>query len=121
MTEAQHQAALFNWAWLVRNRYPELALLYHIPNGGSRNKAEAANLKRQGVKPGVPDLCLPVPRGQYHGLYIELKTEKGRTSTAQDWWIRELNAQGYFTEVCHSWESAVRVIEWYMNLKGETK
>jgi hypothetical protein len=121
LTEAQHQTALFNWVWLVRNKYPELALLYHVPNGGSRNKIEAANLKRQGVKPGVPDLCLPVPRGQYHGLYIELKTEKGRTSTAQDWWIRELNAQGYFTEVCHGWESAVRVIEWYMNLKGETK
>ena len=121
MTEAQHQTAVMNWANLSLKRYPELALLHHIPNGGSRNKAEAANLKRQGVKPGVPDLCLPVPRGQYHGLYIELKTEKGRTSTAQDWWIRELNAQGYFTEVCRGWESAVRVIEWYLKLKGDTK
>lgn len=116
MTEAQHQKAIFDWAWLVRNKYPELALLYHVPNGGSRNKIEAANFKRQGVKAGVPDLCLPVPRGRYHGLYIELKTEKGRTSSTQENWIRELNKQGYFAKVCHGWQSAVRVIEWYLGL-----
>lgn len=114
MTESQHQAALFKWAHLVRNKYPELELLHHIPNGGSRHKIEAVNLKRQGVKSGVPDLCLPVARGKYHGLYIELKTEKGRTSKNQDYWVEKLNENGYFCEVCHGWDSARRVIEWYM-------
>ena len=75
--EAEEQAALFQWAEYQSGKYPELALMYHVPNGGSRNKAEAANLKRQGVKSGVPDVCLPVPRGNSHGAYIELKRIKG--------------------------------------------
>lgn len=78
--EANEQEALFRWAAFVRGRFPEIDLLYHIPNGGSRNRLEAANLKRQGVKAGVPDLCLPVASGKYHGLYIELKYGKNKPS-----------------------------------------
>lgn len=115
-TEAQHQSAVMQWAQLNLAKYPELALLYHVPNGGKRDPIEAKHLKEQGVKSGVPDLCLPVPRGKYHGLYIEMKTENGNTSYEQDWWIEKLTEQGYFVEVCHGWESAVRVIEWYMRL-----
>ena len=37
--------------------------MFRIPNGGSRHPAEAARLKAQGVKAGVPDLCIPVARG----------------------------------------------------------
>lgn len=50
--EAMEQAALFQWAFTVRQTFPELRLMYHIPNGGKRNRFEAANLKRQGVKAG---------------------------------------------------------------------
>lgn len=122
MTEAQHQANVFKWSRQpsVRREWPELALLHHIPNGGKRDAIEARHLKAQGVKAGVPDLCLPAARGQYHGLYIEMKTEKGSTSNAQDWWGEHLLAQGYFWEVCHGWENAVRVLEWYLSLKEET-
>ena len=59
MTEFQHQYTLMQWSLAVRQKYPELRLLHHVPNGGSRDKVEAVNLKRAGVKPGVPDLCLP--------------------------------------------------------------
>ena len=67
--ESEEQICLFQWAQYQSGRYPELELMYHIPNGGSRNKYEAANLKLQGVKAGVPDICLPVARGKFHGLY----------------------------------------------------
>jgi hypothetical protein len=107
-----------DWTVMVRGKYPALKLLFHIPNGGRRDTIEAVNLKRQGVKSGVPDLFLPVARGQYHGLFIELKTETGRASPEQQWWMEELTKQGYFATVCHGWESAVRTIEWYMDLKG---
>ena len=80
MTEAQEQKAIFDWSRqpTVRGQYPELKLLHHIPNGGKRDAIEAKHLKAQGVKKGVPDLCLPVARGPYHGAYIELKTQTGR-------------------------------------------
>ena len=67
-SEAAEQEAVIAWCGWMEKQHPELKLLFHIPNGGSRNKAEAANLKAQGVKPGVPDLCLPVARCGYHGL-----------------------------------------------------
>jgi len=74
--ESDHQIALFQWVSYQLKRYPELELLYHIPNGGYRYKTTARRLKAEGVKAGVPDICLPVPRGGYHGLYIEMKAGK---------------------------------------------
>ena len=45
-----------------------------------------------------------------------MKDEDGRTSPDQDWWVHELQEQGYFVEVCHGWQSATRVLEWYLSL-----
>lgn len=112
--EAAEQEALFRWAAFIRGRFPEIDLLYHIPNGGSRNRIEAANLKRQGVKAGVPDLCLPVARAHWHGLYIEMKAGKNTTTEKQDGWISDLRAQGYAAEVCYGWERAAEVITKYL-------
>lgn len=118
LTEAQEQANVIKWSQQphIRARWPELAMLFHIPNGGTRTVIEGKHLKQQGVKQGVPDLCLPVPSGRYHGLFIEMKTAAGRASPAQRWWIEHLNAAGYFAEVCHGWESAVQTLEWYLTL-----
>lgn len=76
MSEANEQEALFMWAAYKSQYWPELLSMYHIPNGGHRDAAEAAHLKRLGVKAGVPDICLPVARQGLHGLYIELKAGK---------------------------------------------
>lgn len=108
------QSALFYWAKLREPHTPELALLFAIPNGGHRHKAVAAKLKAEGVKAGVPDVCLPVPRGQYHGLYIELKAPGGRATDLQRNWLLALGAQGYFTRLCVGWEEAKKTIEDYL-------
>ena len=113
--EAREQEALFRWAEYERGKWPELAAMYHIPNGGSRNKAEAARLKAQGVRAGVPDICLPAARGCYHGLYIELKRRNGgRVSEAQREWIEYLENAGYCARVCHGWDEARETIEKYL-------
>lgn len=115
-TEEQEQITLFNWAAMMSNtKWPELELMYHVPNGGYRNKAEAGRFRAQGVKSGVPDIVLPVARGGWHGLYIELKrTEGGRVSEEQRWWLGKLNTQGYYTAVCRGWEEAKDAIEGYL-------
>ena len=119
-TEAEEQIALFEWATLQSGRFPELALLYHVPNGGSRNKIEAARLRAQGVKSGVPDLCLPVARGANHGLYIELKRQRGgRISEEQVRWIDGLLKQGYAAAICKGWQEAASVIIDYLRQKTE--
>lgn len=114
-TEEDEQITLFNWARMKSAKVPELTLMYHIPNGGSRGKVEAARFKAAGVKSGVPDIFLPVARGGKHGLYIELKRLKGgKVSDAQKEWIRCLREQGYRAEVCYGWKAAADVIEKYL-------
>lgn len=78
--ESGHQEALFSWAAYRTGLMPELQYMYHVPNGGKRDKATAAVLKRQGVKAGVPDIMLPAARAGYHGLYIELKAGENTTT-----------------------------------------
>lgn len=120
LTESQEQQLLFEWAALSAGRWPELALMYHIPNGGSRSKAEAGRFKAEGVKAGVPDICLPVARGGYHGLYMELKRVKGgRVSPAQQGWIAALRDQGYYACVCKGWDDAAHIIKAYLENKIE--
>ena len=114
MTEAQEQRFLFQWAGLAEQQYPELKLLHHIPNGGKRDARTAANLKKEGVKAGVPDICLPVAKDAYCGLYIELKVGKNKPSIKQKEWIEALKEQGYKVEVCYGWIKAREVIETYL-------
>ena len=115
-TEDAEQAALFQWAARAACTMPELELMYAIPNGGLRDKATASRLKQTGVKAGVPDICLPVARGPYHGLYIELKCVRGgRVSEAQHEWIEMLIGQNYCAMVCEGWENAMEVIKAYLD------
>lgn len=114
-TESQEQQALFQWVAIAERQHPELRLLYAVPNGGYRNKVTAATLKSEGVKSGVPDMCLPVARGPYHGLYIELKRRKGgKISDTQTEWIQALRAHKYSAVVCYGWTEARQEIERYL-------
>lgn len=117
--EHAEQAALFSWAGFAQGRYPELALMFAIPNGGHRHKAVAVRKKAEGVKPGVPDICLPVPRGPWHGLYIELKTETGSVSREQRRWLAMLSRLGYRAKVCRGWQQAQAVIEDYLTTAAD--
>ena len=115
-TEADEQKALMQWAKWQEGRYPELKLLHHCPNGGTRNKLEAANLKRQGVKAGVPDLFLPVARNGKYGMFIEMKVGRNKCTDNQKKWIRNLLEQGYEVKVCYSCEEAIQIIKKYLNI-----
>ena len=117
-TEHQEQAMLIQWAGLAAGREPALALLYAIPNGGQRHKAVAAKLKAEGAKAGVPDLCLPVSRGYYHALYIEMKVKPNTPTKGQLLWHDVLRAQDNRVEVCYSWESARDALVNYLALAG---
>ena len=116
-TESQEQQALFRWAAYARGVYPELNLLYHIPNEGLRSVQTGARLKSEGMKPGVPDICLPIARGPYHALYIEMKrTKRGRVTDTQQGWISALNRVGNKAVVCKGWQEAVQVLKAYLDL-----
>lgn len=119
-TESVEQQRLFQWARMMSGAKPELKLLYHIPNEGKRSRAGGARMVAEGLKKGVPDICLPVARGESHGLYIELKRERsGKPTPDQLAWMEALMAQGYAVSLCHGWLAASQVILDY--LEGRTE
>lgn len=90
-------------------------LLVAIPNGGKRHIKTALAMKQEGVSKGFPDLFLPVPTSQYHGLFIEMKRRKGgRVSPEQKQWLEYLQAAGYLAVVCKGFEEAKEAITDYL-------
>jgi hypothetical protein len=79
-SESAIQQALIEWVHWQRRTTPALGLLFAIPNGGARSLRTASRLKAEGVVPGIPDLCLPVARRGFHGLWIELKRDHASPS-----------------------------------------
>mgnify|MGYP006935526872 CR=1 FL=1 len=114
--EHGEQSAVIEWSATRQAALPELELLYAVPNGGLRHKAVAGRLKAEGVKSGVPDLCLPVARGGYHSLYIEMKTLAGSASEKQRQWIARLQREGHRAEVCYGAAEAIALIETYLGV-----
>ena len=113
MSEHAEQVALFRWAALMRKKYPELALMYAIPNAARRSPRQGAWMKAEGMKAGVPDVHLPVSNGSYIGLWIEMKVTTKPTK-AQSEWMKALAAVGHKCAVCYSWGEARAVIEEYL-------
>lgn len=114
VSEHTEQVALFEWAAWHHARLPALALLFAIPNGGLRARATAARLQAEGVKRGIPDLFLPIPRGGYHGFWIELKYGANKTTPQQDAWLNLLKAEGYAVDVSYGWQEAAHKIVRYL-------
>lgn len=111
MTEKDEQVALFDWA-AYRT---DLQLMFHIVNEGRRSVQHTQSLIRQGMKPGVPDIFLPVAKGRYHGLFIEMKRKYGgRQTPEQKAWQTALLEQGYAACVCKGFDEAKDTIDWYM-------
>jgi hypothetical protein len=141
--EHSHQVALFVWAnmaaqfGLTASKWPdyytrkgmakqsleylndaisELKWLHAIKNAGHGDAIRGARSAAEGVKAGVPDIFLPVPQSQLHGLYIELKRPKaigkakGVASGTQEKWHGHLKDAGYAVEVCYGWEEAREAI-----------
>ena len=117
-TEHAEQVAVFAWAALNFQKYAELRLMFAIPNGGLRNKITAANLKAEGVRSGVPDIFLPVSRGPWHGLFIEMKKQGGRVEPDQEKYMVAVRTQGYGASVCVGWQKAVQVLIQYLEWRN---
>lgn len=112
-SEFAEQKALFEWAKFI----PELRWMFAIPNGGKRDARVGVMMKYQGVKPGVPDIFLPLPRHGYHGLFIEMKFGKNKLSNLQSEFLDFAKKNMYECKVCYSCEEAIEAILWYLNIK----
>lgn len=137
-TEHAHQQALFA-AFAhpeMRAMYPDLELcMFAIPNGGARGakgsrdaKLNGAMMKAEGVKKGVSDIFVAMPRRlkdpawpsgyrTAYGLFVELKRADGGAgeSDEQKRFGAAVSTQGYAYVVCHGWQQAYATIRAYMD------
>lgn len=117
MSETKEQEAL-----IQRAQYHPITkdLLYAIPNDGIRTLVQGAKFKRRGLRPGMPDICLPYPSNGFHALYIELKTKTGKPTKAQLDCIAKLNGAGNLAVIAQGWEHAWEIITDYLTNKTMT-
>jgi len=84
----------------------------HVPNGGNRDAKTGAKMKKQGVKPGVPDVLIFDHVGICNGVAIELKRQKGgKLRETQVEWLDKLDARGWYTTVCRGADEAIDWLE----------
>lgn len=117
-TEHDEQVRIFDFVEEKKRVVPGLELLFAVPNAGKRSYGALNYYKAEGLRNGVPDLCLPVARKGYHGLYIELKRVKGgKVSPEQEWWLERLTEQSYYAVVCKGADEAIKTIIDYLEGK----
>ena len=118
-TENEIQAAFFRWVDLTANRHPSLRLVYAVPNGSHKSPAARGLFQRTGLRPGVPDIHVPIPMGRHCGLWLEMKAKRGQLSEAQKGWIERLELVGHRVEVVRSWTDAANAVIDYLKIPIE--
>lgn len=106
------QVACVNW---FRLQFPR-CLIWATPNGGLRAKKTASLLKAEGVVAGVPDIQIPEPRGEFHGLFVEMKYGRNKATDEQNSMMARLTANGYKCAVCYSKEQFITAVCSYMGV-----
>ena len=107
-TETQEQITVASWL-RVNN-----ILFYHVPNEAKRSIGLARIEIAMGLQSGVPDICIPIARKGFHGLYIEMKSLKGKATENQLKWLKNLKEQGYQCYVCKGADIAIKAIQDYL-------
>jgi hypothetical protein len=118
--EHDEQVALIEWWDLAckRFRLPPFAL-FAIPNAGAgAQRGQAGKLKAEGMRKGVCDLFLGVPRiyGSVvkAGLFIEMKRRPRKPDADQEAFIAFMRAMQYVCVVAYSMEEAKQAITEYL-------
>lgn len=129
-TEHKEQVAYISWFKLQYPKYEKA--IFSNPNGadisGYSTKGlsiktvksiKMKKMKKEGFKNGVSDVQLTVPRGGYHGLWVEMKRVNGKEKDVSDdqmahiILMREL---GHKAEWAAGAEEAIRITKAYMDL-----
>jgi hypothetical protein len=113
-SEHHIQKAWFKWLALA---YPNAwNVTWATPNAARRSPQMAAMMKAEGLRSGVPDVFMAMPRGEYHGLFLEFKSHTGRLTENQTVYVINLRSMGYQVEVVRSFDEARLIVVKYMEL-----
>lgn len=115
-TEHAEQAVVIAWwSMYAPLKGIDYRLLFAIPNGAHKSPGQAAKFRKEGLRPGVPDLLLALPRKGKAGLFIEMKRVGGKVKpgSEQDKYAQLLRSVGYEVAECAGADEAIAAIEGY--------
>lgn len=111
------QIMLFVWAGAMKDKFPELEMLFSVPFDDNKLVSSGKKSADEGLKNGVPDICLPISNGKFSSLWIKLKSSKyAKLTDKQQWWIDNLNTKGCLAVTCFGYEAARDIILNYLNV-----
>jgi len=102
---------------LVASLGPPLDVSFAIPNAAKRSPMLMGRLKREGFRKGIPDWCLPVPRGPYNALWIEFKRRGQKPSPEQAEMLKRLAEEGGATHVVDDAAKGLEIVRQYLALR----
>lgn len=114
MSETCEMIKFFEYLSWQEIQRPELACIYHIPNEGTRSIRRGRIMKQKGVRAGIPDVCVPIARGEWHSLFLEFKVKSGKLSPVQVKMCKLLHAHGHCVRVAWSADEAIEILEKYL-------
>ena len=112
MSEAKLQSEIVKYISL---QYPKAKYCASL-GGIYTTPTQAIKSKRTGYRRGFPDLQITEARGGYFGLFLEIKTLKGRATKVQKEWIDALNERGYKAEIVKGIDESMDVIKKYLDM-----
>jgi hypothetical protein len=113
MSEERLQTEIVKY---IGYQYPKIRYCASL-GGIYTGPRQAIKAKRTGYSRGFPDLQITEARGGYYGLFIEIKTHKGRATEVQKEWIDDLNERGYKAVIGKGLGECLQTIDDYMNQK----
>ena len=94
-----------------------LDVSFAIPNAAKRSPMLMGRLKREGFRKGIPDWCLPVPRGPYNALWIEFKRPGGKPTEEQQEMLARLAEEGSATHIVDDAAKGLEIVREYLALR----
>ena len=117
--EAQEQREFFHLVRSLEPIYPELQMVRSDQAGMRTHPAQAQKAKAGGMRRGFPDIDVPIAKGGYTGMHIEMKSERGQLTEDQKWWLAQLRDQGRKCVVCRSARQAWEELSKYLGIEQE--
>lgn len=116
LLEHKSQAAFITWCKVNERRYPELKTIHAIPNAARRSYKLVGFMLAEGLRKGVLDIHLPIPRGPWSALWMEFKVEGGRLTADQDAFADLVRKERALVAVVYQWHQAAELVEEYLRL-----
>jgi hypothetical protein len=118
MSERDEQIAFFDVLKANERTFPFLKWIHASMNGvHSANAKTALDRKRQGQKPGISDIFVPIPKGRYHGAYFEMKFGKNKLTSEQIEFGNFVMDKGYYFKTCWSADALIAALEEYLGIR----